>query len=120
MFINPAFALDAEVASSSGSLSGMIIQLLLIFVIFYLLLIRPQQKRIKEHEAKVNALKRGDEIITGGGIIAKVTDVDLAADELKVEICSGTVVRIARSTVREVLTEDVKAANNNKKNKKTK
>lgn len=120
MFINPAFAVDAEVASSSGSLSSMIIQLVLIFVIFYFLLIRPQQKRIKEHEAKVNALKSGDEIITGGGIIAKVVEVDSSNDELKVEIANGVIVRIARSTVREVLTEELKTANNNKKSKKTK
>lgn len=120
MFISQAFAQTAAETSSSGGLSGMILQLVLIFAIFYFLLIRPQQKRIKEHEAKVNALKRGDEIITGGGIIAKVVDIDNNADELKVEIASGITVRIARSTVREVLTEEIQAANNNKKTKNKK
>ena len=122
MFINQAFAQEAsEAASASGSLSGMILQLVLIFAIFYLLLIRPQQKRLKEHEAKVKALRRGDEIITGGGIIAKVAEINDAEDELKVEIASGTIVRIARSTVREVLTGEDLAGSNNKpkaKNKK--
>lgn len=121
MFINPAFAADAAATTSTGDLSGMIFQLLLIFAIFYLLLIRPQQKRIKEHEAKVKALKKGDEIITGGGVIAKVAEINEADDELKVEIASGVVVRVARSTVREVLTEEVKKADNNNtkaKNKK--
>ena len=120
MFISQAFAQTTAEASSSGSLTGMILQLVLIFAIFYFLLIRPQQKRIKEHEAKVNALRRGDEIITGGGVIAKVVDIDDNNDELKVEIAPAVVVRIARSTVREVLTEEVKAANNNKKNQNKK
>ena len=116
MFISSALAADMA-ASSAGGVSGMIIQLLLIFAIFYLLLIRPQQKRIKEHEAKINALKKGDEIITGGGIVAKVVEINEADDELKVEIASGVVIRIARPTVREVLTEELKSADNN--NKKT-
>ncbi len=120
MFISQAFAQTAAETSSSGSLTAMILQLVLIFAIFYFLLIRPQQKRIKEHEAKVNALLRGDEIVTGGGIIAKVVDINAPADELKVEIAPAVVVRIARSTVREVLTEDIKAANNNKKDKNKK
>ena len=115
MFISQAFAQTTSGASSSGSLTGMILQLVLIFAIFYFLLIRPQQKRIKEHEMKVKALQRGDEIITGGGVIAKVVDINETADELKVEISSGVVIRIARSTVREVLSEEIKVANNNQK-----
>lgn len=118
MLINPAFAQAADAASSSGSLTGMIVQLLLIFAIFYFLLIRPQQKRLKEHEAKLNAIKRGDNIITGGGIYAKVISVDDTKDELQVEIASGVTVKVARSTVRDVVLEEVKAANNNKKTKK--
>ena len=121
MFINSAFAQAADGASSSGSLSGMIIQLLLIFAIFYFLLIRPQQKRIKEHEKKVNALKSGDKVITGGGIIAKVTAVDEVNDELSVEIAQGVVVKVARPTIREVLDEPaLKPENKKEKNKKTK
>ncbi len=117
MLINPAFAQAVDGASSTGGLSGMIIQLLLIFAIFYFLLIRPQQKRIKEHEAKVNALRSGDKIITGGGVIATVIAVDDINDELTAEIAQGVVVRVARPTIREVLGQDT-AANNNKKVKK--
>jgi len=120
MFISQAFAQTASTTAAQGGLSGMILQLVLIFAIFYFLLIRPQQKRIKEHEAKIKALVRGDEIITSGGIIAKVVAIDDNADELKVEIASGVVVRVARQTVREVLTNDVAAANSNKKTKNKK
>lgn len=120
MFINPAFAQAADGASTSGSLSGMIIQLVLIFAIFYIFLIRPQQKRIKEHEAKVNALKSGDKVITGGGIIAKVMAIDEVNDELSVEIAQGVVVKVARPTVREVLDELALKSENKKEKKKTK
>jgi preprotein translocase subunit YajC len=118
MLINSAFAQAAGAASTGSSLTGMIVQLLLIFAIFYLLLIRPQQKRIKEHEAKLAAIKRGDNIITGGGIYAKIVSVDDEKDELQTEIANGVIVKIARSTVREVILDEVKAANNNKKSKK--
>ena len=92
-----------------------------LFVIFYLLLIRPQQKRIKEHERQVNALKKGDKLITGGGIIATVTEVDAENNELKVEIAQGVTVRIARPTVRDVISSDLtKEENNNKKQKSKK
>ena len=118
MFINSAFAQSAsDVASSGNSLVGMIVQLLLIFAIFYILLIRPQQKRVKEHEAKLAAIKRGDRIVTGGGIYAKVVSASATEDELDVEIASGITIKIARSTVREVLTDEkpTAVANNNKK-----
>jgi preprotein translocase subunit YajC len=123
MFISPAFAqaTTEAAAAPSGSMSSMIIQLVLIFVIFYLLLIRPQQKRIKEHERQVNALKKGDKLITGGGIFATVTEVDAENNELKVEIAQGVTVRIARPTVRDVISSDLtKEENNNKKQKSKK
>ncbi len=107
MFINPAFAQAAGSVAGGNSMTGMIVQLVLIFAIFYLLLIRPQQKRIKEHEAKLKAIKRGDNIITGGGVYAKVVEVLDISDELKAEIASGVVVTLARSTVRDVLTDAV-------------
>lgn len=120
MFISSAFAQAAEGASSTGSMSGMIIQLVLIFAIFYIFLIRPQQKRIKEHEAKVNALKTGDKVITGGGIIAKVVEVNVADDELTLEIAQGVNVRVARPTVREVLSDEVTPVAAKKVKNKTK
>jgi len=75
-FINDAIAQGA--GGQSGGTLELILPLLLMFGIFYFLLIRPQQKKAKEHKNMVTALKKGDEIITTGGILAKVTDVDEA------------------------------------------
>lgn len=108
MFISPAFAQATEAASQQGSLYGTLLQLGLIFVIFYLLLIRPQQKKIKQHEALLQAIKKGDQVITGGGIYAKVLE---ASDpvELTVEIADGIVVKVNRGTIRDVVADEVKA-----------
>ena len=118
MFINPAFAQATTSAATSGSMTGMIVQLLLIFAIFYILLIRPQQKRMKEHEAKLNAIKKGDTVITGGGVYAKVIATNIEQGELEVEIAKDVVVKVALSTIRDVVNEEIKPANNNKKSKK--
>ena len=118
MFINPAFAQATTTATAGGSMTGMIVQLLLIFAIFYILLIRPQQKRMKEHEAKLNAIKKGDVIVTGGGVYGKVTATNIEQGELQVEIAKDVIVKVALATVRDVVTDEVKPANNNKKSKK--
>jgi preprotein translocase subunit YajC len=80
-----------------------------IFVIFYLLMIRPQQRRVKEHQAAINAVKKGDEIITGGGIRGKVTKV--SDDEAEVEIAQGVKIRVIKSTITQVLSAKTKPAN---------
>ena len=82
---------------------------LLIFVIFYVLMIRPQQKRVKEHQASIAAIKKGDEVITGGGIRGKVTKVK--DDEAEVEIAQGIRVRVVKGTLSQVLTKSAKPAN---------
>ncbi len=82
---------------------GQIIPLLLIFGIMYFLLIRPQQKKLKEHQAMVAALRRGDRVITQGGIVGKVTKVKDDDNEIEVEIASGVSVRVVRSTIATVL-----------------
>ena len=82
---------------------------LLIFVIFYLLMIRPQQRRVKEHQAAIAAVKKGDEVITGGGIRGKVTKV--GDDEAEVEIAQGVKIRVIKSTISQVLTPNAKPAN---------
>jgi preprotein translocase subunit YajC len=82
---------------------------LLIFVIFYLLMIRPQQKRVKDHQAAINAVKKGDEVITGGGIRGRVTRV--SDDEAEVEIAQGVRVRVVKSTISAVLSNASKPAN---------
>lgn len=74
-----SFFINDAMAQGGGQQAGtleLILPLLLMFAIFYFLLIRPQQKKAKEHKKMVEALKKGDEIITSGGILAKVTDVD--------------------------------------------
>jgi len=80
------------------------VPLILIFVIMYFLLIRPQQKKLKEHQAMVEALRRGDQVVTQGGLIGKVTKVK-DDGEIEVEIASGVVVRVVRSTVTQVLSK---------------
>ena len=82
---------------------------LLIFVIFYVLMIRPQQKRVKDHQASIAAIKKGDEVITGGGIRGKVTKV--TDDEAEVEIAQGIRVRVVKGTLSQVLTKSAKPAN---------
>ncbi|NBB83790.1 MAG: preprotein translocase subunit YajC [Alphaproteobacteria bacterium] len=77
--------------------------LILIFVVFYFLLIRPQQKRMKEHREMLSNLRRGDRVVTGGGIIGQI--VKVGDDELTVEIGEGMRVKVLRSTVSSVLSK---------------
>ncbi len=86
----------------SGSGFAQFIPLILIFVIFYFFLIRPQQKKIKDHKTMVAALKRGDEVVTGGGIVGKVERV-LENDRIEVSIADGTIVKLIRSTIQTVI-----------------
>ena len=83
---------------------GQFIPLILIFVIFFFFLIRPQQKRIKEHKAMVDSLNRGDDIVTSGGIVGKVVRV-LEDDKAEVEIAENVTVKIIKSTVSQVLSK---------------
>ena len=100
MFISNAWA-QANVPATGASPLGIVIQLVFIMLVFYFLLIRPQQKKIKQHEASLNAMKKGDEIITGGGMFAKVTNIN--EDEISVEIAKGVEVKVHKFTIREVL-----------------
>jgi preprotein translocase subunit YajC len=95
--------------SPSGILIG-ILPWLLIFVIFYLLMIRPQQKRVKDHQRTIAAVKKGDEVITGGGIHGRVTKI-LDDHHIEVEISQGTKVRIVKSTLSHVGPTAKKPAN---------
>jgi preprotein translocase subunit YajC len=95
-------------SGTAGILVG-ILPWLLIFLIFYVLMIRPQQRRAKEHQAALSAVKKGDEVITGGGIRGRVTKV--SDDEAEVEIAQGVKVRVVKSTITHVLTPNAKPAN---------
>lgn len=81
---------------------GQFLPLILIFAIMYFLLIRPQQKKVKEHQAMVSALRRGDQVVTAGGLIGKVSKVK-DDNEIEVEIASGVKVRVVQSTISQVL-----------------
>ena len=100
MFVSTAYAQAADGAGAAGLMS--FLPLVLIFVVFYFLLIRPQQKKLKEHKGMLEALRRGDRVVTGGGIIGTITKVG-ADDELVVEIAEGVRVRVLRSTINLVL-----------------
>ncbi len=82
-----------------------LIPLVLIFGIMYFLLIRPQQKKLKEHQAMIAALRRGDQVITGGGLIGKVTKVKDEGNEVEIEIATGVSVRVVRSTITSVVSK---------------
>ena len=101
-------AAGAEAAGPSAILIG-ILPWVLIFLIFYMLMIRPQQKRLKEHQATIAAVKKGDEVVTGGGIRGRVTKV--SDEEVEVEIATGTRVKIVKSTLSHVVKPNTKPAN---------
>ena len=83
---------------------GQFIPLILIFAIMYFLLIRPQQKKVKQHQAMVSALRRGDQVVTQGGLIGKVVKVK-EDNELEVELAEGVKVRVVQSTIAQVLSK---------------
>ena len=83
------------------------IPLILIFIIFYFFLIRPQQKRVKDHKAMVESLKRGDEVITSGGIIGTVDRV-MEDDRIEVTLADNVKVQIIKSTITSLLKKEVK------------
>ena len=80
-----------------------LVMLLLIFGIMYFLLIRPQQKRVKEHAAMLAALRRGDQVVTKGGVVGKIAKVKDEVGEVDVEIASGVIVRVMKPTIVSVL-----------------
>ncbi|HUF86553.1 MAG TPA: preprotein translocase subunit YajC [Thermohalobaculum sp.] len=100
MFVTPAYAQ----AGGEPSFIVSLLPLILIFVIFYFLLIRPQQKRAKEHREMVANLRRGDQVVTGGGVMGKVTKVG-EGDEIEVEIAKDVKIRVIRSTITAVLSK---------------
>ena len=111
MFISDAYA-QAGGAAGPGMLESLL-PFILIFVVFYFLLIRPQQKRAKEHKAMVEGLKRGDKVITSGGIVGKVSKV-IDDNEVEVEIARDVKVKIIRSTISQIMGKP-EPANDDKK-----
>jgi preprotein translocase subunit YajC len=101
MFATPAYA---QAAGGAGGAFTSFVPLILIFAIMYFLLIRPQQKKVKEHQAMVAAVRRGDQVVTAGGLIGKVVKVK-DDNEIEVELAQGVKVRVVKSTLSQVVSK---------------
>lgn len=99
MFITPAYA---QSAGGGADAFVQLVPILLMFVIFYFLLIRPQQTRAKKHQEAINAIRRNDTVVIGGGIVGRVNRVRDGDPEIDVEIAQGTVVKVLRGSIAEV------------------
>ncbi len=110
MFITSAHAQTAGAAASGGlgSILGLA-PLILVFIVFYFLLIRPQQARAKALQAAVAAVKKGDQVVTAGGIVGRVTRVEDA--HVEVEIAPNTRVRVVKATLTDIVGPNAKPAN---------
>lgn len=102
MFVSPAFAQAGGDVAGAGAGIVQFLPLILIFVVFYFLLIRPQQKKLKQHRDMLAAIRRGDRIVTGGGIIGTVNKV-IDDNEVLVEIAEGVRVRVHKPLISTVL-----------------
>lgn len=107
MFLSSAFAQDAATAVTAapgqGSMAAAnLVPFLIIIVIFYFLMIRPQQKKMREHQAMVKALKKGDKVVTAGGILGTVSKAD-TDDVVTVDLADGVCVQVVRSTIATIL-----------------
>lgn len=102
MFISPAYAASAANASPNAMqfFTTTVVPMLLIFVIFYVLMIRPQQTAMKKHREKIAAVKKGDSVVTGGGLVGKVTRVE--DEQVEIEIASGVKVKAIKGTLSDV------------------
>lgn len=103
MFVSAAYAQTAGGAGGLAGGLGGILPIILIFGIMYFLMIRPQQKKMKEHKAMVAALRRGDQVVTQGGVIGKVSKVKDDSNEIEVEIATDVRVRVMRHTIATVM-----------------
>ena len=109
MLISTAYAQGLGGLFDSSNAMVQFLPLVLIFVVFYFLLIRPQQKKAKDHRTMLGALRRGDRVVTGGGIVGTVNKV-LSPEEVEVDIAQGVRVRVLRSTISSVLAKPDPAA----------
>jgi preprotein translocase subunit YajC len=114
MFESPAFAQATSNGTAAGGMDAagiinMVLPLVLIFIIFYVLMIRPQQKRLKQHQEMLGAVKPRDTAVTTGGLIGKVTKVD--DNEVELEVAQGVRVRVVKTMLSDVRPHGAKAAN---------
>ena len=104
MFVSAAYAQTAGAAGGAGSAVASFLPLILIFGIMYMLLIRPQQKKMKDLKAMVEAVRRGDQVLTAGGIIGKVVKVG-DDNMLEIEIAEGVKVKVVKHTITQVMSK---------------
>ncbi len=104
MFVTAAYAQTAGAAGGAGSAVASFLPLILIFGIMYMLLIRPQQKKMKDLKAMVEAVRRGDQVLTAGGIIGKVVKVG-DDNMLEIEIAEGVKVKVVKHTITQVMSK---------------
>ncbi|WP_264047797.1 preprotein translocase subunit YajC [Methylobacterium flocculans] len=100
--ITPAFAQGATSAAGGADIALQVVPFVLIFVIMYFLILRPQQRRVKEHQNMVKNLRRDDTVVTTGGIVGRVTKVADEASEVEVEIAPNVRVKVVRTMISEV------------------
>lgn len=119
MFSSPAFAQDgANLAQQPGLLEGFL-PIILIMVVFWFLILRPQNKKMKEHREMVASASKGDEVVTAGGLIGKITRVK-DDNEVEVELADGVRVRVVKSTISDVRSKSEPAKPAEKADKKDK
>ena len=107
MLISTAYAQGTGLLDQSALIQ--FLPLVLIFIVFYFLLIRPQQKKAKDQRAMLDALRRGDRVVTGGGILGTVSKV-VSPEEVEVDIAPGVRIKVLRSTITTVLAKPDPAA----------
>jgi preprotein translocase subunit YajC len=103
MFATPVFAQASATAGAPSGTTAFLLQvapLLFIFVIFWFLVFRPQQQRVKEQRARIDAVKKGDSVVTGGGLVGKITKVE--TDIVEVEIAQGVRVKVVKATLSDI------------------
>ena len=100
--ITPAFAQGATSAAGGADIALQVVPFVLIFVIMYFLILRPQQRRVKEHQNLVKNVRRDDTVVTSGGIVGRVTKVADEASEIEVEIAPNVRVKVVRTMITEV------------------
>jgi preprotein translocase subunit YajC len=111
MLISPAYA-QAPAPAAGGDMFMSLLPLILVFAIFYFLLIRPQQTKMKQHRSMLENLKKGDQIVTAGGLVGKIVRIEQSDNQLMVEIAPNVQVKVIRQTVADLLTKPVPASGN--------
>ena len=112
MFISPAYA---QAGGGGGDMIGFLLPLVAMIGIFYFLVMRPQQKRMKDHQAMLNAVRRGDKVVTNGGIVGTVTKVYTEERELQIEIAENVRVKVKQDMLSSVVSKTEPVPSNDDK-----